>query len=205
MKSAKPKNSNTRPARRRIGLLGGSFNPAHEGHLHVSQQALALLGLDEVWWLVSPQNPLKPESEMAPLRDRLDDARHMAQGQAQIQVTAIEAELGTRYTVDTLEALGQRYPDNDFVLLVGADILEELHRWHHWERLFQIVPIAVFARKPYSLRALSGPAAQRFARFRIPEDEGTALAGREPPAWVFLHIREHPASATEIRAAHKTG
>lgn len=193
-----------RPGRRRVGLLGGSFNPAHEGHLYISRQALALLALDEVWWLVSPQNPLKPLADMAPLDERLAEARRIAGGQPELKVSALEEELGTRYTVDTAEALRARYPDTDFVLLVGADILEELPRWRRWERLFHILPIAVFARKPYSLRALSGPAAQRFAQFRIAEDEAPTLAGRAPPAWIFLHIREHPASATTIRAARKT-
>jgi nicotinate-nucleotide adenylyltransferase len=194
-------NPASKPGRRRVGLLGGSFNPAHAGHLHVSQQALRLLELDEVWWLVSPQNPLKPETGMAPLQDRMSDARRIARGDPEISVTDIEAALGTIYTVDTLEALRQRHPSADFVLLAGADIFEELPRWRRWEEVFQTVPIAVFARKPYSLKALSGMAAQRFARFRIPEEEASALAGRAPPAWVFLHIREHPASATAIRAA----
>lgn len=192
-------------ARRRVGLLGGSFNPAHEGHLHISRLALELLALDEVWWLVSPQNPLKPEAGMAPLDARLAEAQRLAEDQPEIKISALEEELGTRYTVDTAEALRARCPDTDFVLLVGADILEELPRWRQWERLFRILPIAVFARKPYSLRALSGPAAQRFAEFRIAEEEAPTLAGRPPPAWVFLHIAEHPASATAIRAARKTG
>lgn len=191
--------------RRRVGLLGGSFNPAHEGHLHISRLALELLVLDEVWWLVSPQNPLKPEAGMAPLDARLTEAQRLAEDRPEIKISALEQELGTRYTVDTAKALRARYPDTDFVLLVGADILEELPRWRKWERLFHILPIAVFARKPYSLRALSGPAAQRFAEFRIAEEEAPTLVGRPPPAWVFLHIAEHPASATAIRAAHKTG
>lgn len=189
--------------RRSVGLLGGSFNPAHEGHLYVSRQALDLLGLDEVWWLVSPQNPLKPGMGMAPLEERMERAGAVASQNACIRVTAIEADLGTQYTVDTVLALRERHPELDFVLLVGADILEELPRWHRWERLFQLVPIAVFARKPYSLNALSGQAAQRFADFRMAEEEARKLAGREPPVWVFLHIREHPASATAIRAARK--
>ena len=205
MESGERDNDRNRPARRRVGLLGGSFNPAHAGHLHISREALALLGLDEVWWLVSPQNPLKPESDMAPLAERLAEARDVARDQAEIKVSAMEEELGTRYTVDTVEALRARHRDTDFVLLAGADILEELPRWRQWERLFHILPIAVFARKPYSSRALSGPAAQRFAEFRLAEDEAPLLAGHPPPAWMFLHIREHPASATAIRAARKTG
>ena len=205
MGTGETSNSEREPGNRRVGLLGGSFNPAHAGHLHISQQALKLLGLDEVWWLVSPQNPLKSEAGMTALRDRLDEARRIAHDQRQILVTAVEAELVTRYTVDTLDALRQHYPDIDFVLLAGADILEELPRWRDWERVFQTVPIAVFARKPYTLTVLSGLAARRFAQFRIPEEEASTLSGRTPPAWVFLHIREHPASATAIRAARKTG
>lgn len=205
MKTTLNRNPDTRPDRRRIGLLGGSFNPAHEGHLHVSRQALKLLGLDEIWWLVSPQNPLKPEAGMAPLHDRLAGASEITRGQPDIHVTDIEAELGTIYTVDTLEGLRKRHPDISFVLLVGADILEELPRWRGWERIFQTVPIAVFARKPYTLAALSGLAAKRFSQFRIPEEGAFTLAGRTTPAWVFLHIREHPASATAIRAARKSG
>jgi nicotinate-nucleotide adenylyltransferase len=193
------------PGGRRIGLLGGSFNPAHAGHFHISQQALKLLALDEIWWLVSPQNPLKPEAGMAPLPERMAEARQITRDQPEISVTDIEAELGTIYTADTLSELRKRHAHTDFVLLAGADILEELPQWRDWEMIFQTVPIAVFARKPYTLQALSGLAARRFAQFRIPEEEASTLAGRTPPAWVFLHIREHPASATAIRAARKTG
>lgn len=205
MAMGKKSDRSTPQERRRVGLLGGSFNPAHDGHLHISTSAVALLRLDEVWWIVSPQNPLKPETDMAPLASRLAEARRVAAGRAEIRVTAIEEELGTRYTVDTMEALRKRHPEIDFVLLAGADILEELPRWHRWERLFGIVPIAIFARKPYSSGALSGPAAQRFAEFRLAEEEAPALAGHKPPAWIFLHIEEHPASASAIRAARKTG
>lgn len=184
--------------RRRIGLLGGSFNPAHAGHVHISKAALARLGLHEVWWLVSPQNPLKPETGMAPLADRLAAARSLIRDR-RIRATCIEERLGTRYTVDTVAALRRRCPGTLFVWLIGADNLLELPRWHRWTDLFGRVPIAVFARRPYSLRALSGLAAQRFARYRVREGAAAALAGRKPPAWVFLHCRAHPASATAIR------
>lgn len=188
------------PANRRVrvGLLGGSFNPAHEGHLYISRDALKRLRLDEVWWLVSPQNPLKPERGMASLGRRVREARAVARDPG-IRVTCIEARLGTRFTVDTIAALRRRYPKIRFVWLVGADNLAQMPRWRRWETVFRRVPIAVFARKPYSLRALSGPAAQRFARWRIAERAAGTLAGRIPPAWVFLHIRVHPASATAIR------
>jgi len=185
---------------RRVGLLGGSFNPAHDGHRHVSLLALKRLGLDAVWWLVSPQNPLKPESGMAPLADRLARARAVAR-HPRIRPTDIETRLGTRYTVDTVLALRRRWPHIRFVWLIGADNLLQLPRWHRWDMLFRLVPIAVFARHPYSLRALSGSAARRFATSRLPERVVRTLAGREPPAWAFLHIRVHPASATAIREA----
>ena len=189
--------------RRRIGLLGGSFNPAHEGHLHISRLALRRLGLDEVWWLVSPQNPLKPERGMAPLQDRLAAARVLARGH-RIRVTDIEARLGTRYTVDTVAALRRRCSGARFVWLIGADILPELPRWRRWRELFRAVPIAVFARRPYSLEALSGQAARRFARYRVAERAAETLAGRKPPVWTFLRGKEHPASATVIRVSRKS-
>lgn len=166
--------------------------------MHISRLALKRLRLDEVWWLVSPQNPLKPEAGMAPLEERLALARSLARDR-RIRVTDIEARLGTRYTVDTVAGLRRRCPGSRFVWLVGADILLELPRWYRWRDLFKSVPIAVFAREPYSLRALSGLAARRFARFRISERAARALAGQDPPAWAFLHGRVHPASATAIR------
>ncbi len=187
-----------RGGRRRIGLLGGSFNPAHEGHRQVSLTALRRLRLDEVWWVVSPQNPLKPGAGMASFADRMAAARALA-GDPRIRVTDIEDRLGTRYTIDTVDALQRACPGTRFVLLVGADILEQLPRWRRWDSLFCRVAIAVFARTPYSFNALAGIAAHRFARFRIAEAAAGTLAGRTPPAWTFLHGRTHPASATSIR------
>lgn len=186
----------------RIGLLGGSFNPAHAGHLYVSLVALRRLGLDEVWWLVSPQNPLKPERGMAPIDERMRLARAAARDR-RIRVTDIEARLGTRFSIDTVRALRRRHRGTRFVWLIGADNLAQMPRWRRWETLFRLVPIAVFARKPYSLWALSGPAARRFARWRLPEGAACTLAGHRPPAWVFLHVRDHPASATAIREARR--
>ena len=174
--------------------------PPLDGHLHISLVALRRLGLDEVWWLVSPQNPLKPERGMASLDERMHAARAMARDR-RIRITDLEARLGTRFSVDTVRALRRRHRGTRFVWLIGADNLAQMSRWRHWEALFRLVPIAVFARKPYSLRALSGPAARRFARWRLPERAAYALAGHRPPAWVFLHIRDHPASATAIREA----
>ncbi|GIK99428.1 MAG: putative nicotinate-nucleotide adenylyltransferase [Alphaproteobacteria bacterium] len=192
---------------RRIGLLGGSFNPAHEAHREISLTALARLGLDEVWWLVSPQNPLKPVAGMAPLPQRLSEARRVAR-HPRIRVTGIEARLGTTYTADTIDALKRRFPALSFVWLMGADNLIQIDRWQGWQRIFHAVPVAVFARPSYCFRALTAKAAQRFARNRLPEHQGRLLARRRPPSWVFVHGRLNPISASAIRArrgAEETG
>jgi nicotinate-nucleotide adenylyltransferase len=184
----------------RVGLLGGSFNPAHDGHVHVSAQAMKRLGLDAVWWLVSPQNPMKPESGMAPFADRLAGAQEIASRHPGIVATDLEDRLGTRFTADTLEALVRAFPGVAFVWLMGADNLAQLPRWRRWAAIFGAVPVAVFDRAPYSLRALAGQAAKRFARHRVAERAAGRLPGMAPPAWVFLHTPLHPASASEIRA-----
>lgn len=183
----------------RIGLLGGSFNPAHDGHRHISLFALQRLGLDAVWWLVSPQNPLKPEEGMAPFAERFASAAAVA-NHPQIRVFDIESQMGTRYTVDTLQGLNRRFPRNKFVWLMGADNLVQLPRWRAWTRMFESVPVAVFARPGFSRRSLSGAAAHRYARYRVSDRDAASLADRDAPAWVYLHIPMHPASATEIRA-----
>lgn len=184
----------------RVGLLGGSFNPAHQGHRHISQMALKRLGLDAVWWLVSPQNPLKEAAGMAPLAERVATARRVA-ADSRIQVSDLESELGTRYTVDTVEALKNRFPDHRFVWVVGADILAEMHRWREWRRLFRSVAIAVLARPTYSSRALSSRAARRFARWQVSPARARQLADMAPPAWAYLRTPVHTASATRIREA----
>ncbi len=186
--------------RRRIGLLGGSFNPAHEGHLHISRAALRALRLDEVWWMVSPQNPLKPTEGMAELDRRVGAATDMAAHEKRIHVTDIECRFGTRYTADTLKRLKHSYSDISFVWLMGADNLLQIHRWHRWTQIFDTVPVAVFGRPGYSFRATSCVAARRFARDRWPQAAAMRLADAALPAWVFLKIREHPESATRIRA-----
>jgi nicotinate-nucleotide adenylyltransferase len=182
----------------RVGLLGGSFNPAHDGHRHISLEAHKSLQLDEVWWLVSPQNPLKEIDDMAPMATRLSEARHVAHS-PHIRVTDIESKLDTLYTVDTVAALKSRFADTRFVWLMGADNLLQMPQWRDWETLFRSVPIAIFTRSSYSRKALAGVAAQQFSEFRIPERAATELVDRTPPAWVFLHISPHPASATRIR------
>lgn len=186
--------------RQRIGLLGGSFNPAHEGHLYISLEALKRLRLDAVWWLVSPQNPLKTADEMAPLAARAAQARKMAR-HPRIRVTTIEARLGARYTVDTVARLKQECPGARFVWLMGADNLAQMPQWRRWTQIFNTVSIAVFARETYDFKALAGIAAHRYRANRLPAERAASLADRTPPAWTYLPLRWHPAAATDIRSS----
>ncbi len=188
----------------RIGILGGSFNPAHEGHLHISRLAIRKLGLDQLWWMVSPQNPLKSGDDMAPLAERLASARAMARD-PRIVVTDIESHLGTRYTAMTLRALTAAFPRARLVWIMGADNLEQIPRWQKWTFIFRTVPVAVFDRATYSFRALASKAAHRFGRFRVRSRDAGVIFGRKPPAWVYFHTPLHPASASEIRARQKRG
>ncbi len=190
------------PPGARIGLLGGSFNPAHEGHRQISLEALKRLGLDEVWWLVSPQNPLKPLAGMAPLESRLARAHTLAR-HPRIRVTGIEGRLASHYTADTLRALTRRFPRVRFVWLMGADNLVQLTKWKDWREIFHIVAVAVFDRPSYSLRAVAAGAARRFARYRLDEKQARGLAGHTPPAWVFVHSRLNTLSATQLRARRR--
>ena len=184
---------------RAVGLLGGSFNPAHAGHVHISRLALRRLKLDEVWWLVSPQNPLKLARGMAPLAERLAGAQALLDGEARITATDLEAQMGTRYTLDTLVALKARHPDVRFVWLIGADNLAQMHRWRGWREIFRTVPIAVFPRAPYSLGALGSRAARHFKAARLPHTQARRLARCRPPAWVFVNAPLHGESATRLR------
>jgi len=182
--------------RLRVGLLGGSFNPAHDGHLHISRMALKRLGLDQVWWLVSPQNPLKSTKDMGSLRERLA-AAHLQAKDNRVIVTDVERRLGTTRTYATLRRLMRHFPRIAFVWLMGADNLAQMPRWSRWTRLFHMVRVAVFDRSPYSYRALASAAALRYARSRR---EGRKLWNGHLPAWSYLAIRRHKASATALRA-----
>ncbi len=183
-----------------VGLLGGSFNPAHGGHRHISVEALRRLGLDAVWWLVSPQNPLKIADGMAPLAVRLAAATAVAH-HPRIVATDVEVRLGTRFAVDTVAALQRRHPDTRFIWLMGADNLVQFHAWSRWRALAARVPIAVFARPGYIHDALTAPATAWFGRRR----HASAVARRwrewRLPAIVVLDIRLSPLSATAIRRA----
>lgn len=185
---------------RRIGLLGGSFNPAHGGHRRISLAALEALGLDEVWWLVSPGNPLKPKEGMAPLAPRVASAQRMAE-RAPIRVTAIERDLGTRYTVDTLRALARRYPKIRFVWIMGSDNLAQFHRWRDWRVIARTMPIAVVTRPGYDATALASPAMAWLRRYRVPAASFRTRGEWSAPALVILRFDPDPRSATAIRLA----
>ena len=182
----------------RIGLLGGSFNPAHQAHRHISLIALRSLRLDAVWWLVSPQNPLKSSDGMATLERRIEKAREVAD-HPDILVSAPEAALGSRYTIDTLDKIAGAFPQARLVWLMGGDSLAAFHLWRRWREIAKRLPIAVVARPGYTVRALSSPAALALAAARQDETRAAQLADMKPPAWVFLRERLDPTSATAIR------
>ena len=185
---------------KKTGLLGGSFNPAHRGHRAISIAAARALGLDEVWWLVSPGNPLKPAEGMAPLEARFHSAARAAR-RAPMKVTAIERELGTRYTVDTIRALRRRYPGREFVWLMGADNLAQFHFWKEWRKIATLLPIAVVGRPGYDALAHSARAMGWLRRFVRPACQARHWTKWRPPALVLLKLPPDPTSATALRAA----
>ncbi|WP_089173599.1 nicotinate-nucleotide adenylyltransferase [Bosea sp. AS-1] len=181
-----------------IGLFGGSFNPAHDGHRLASLTALRRLQLDKVWWLVTPGNPLKDNTRLPPLPERIRQARSVANS-ARIHVTGIEARLRTRYTADTLRALKRRCPGVRFVWIMGSDNLASFHRWNEWRAIARMMPIAIIDRPGSTHSAMASPAANWLSRWRIPESQAATLARTEPPAWVFLHGRRSALSSTMLR------
>ncbi|EYD77405.1 Nicotinate-nucleotide adenylyltransferase [Rubellimicrobium mesophilum DSM 19309] len=181
-----------------MGLLGGSFDPPHEGHVRISEAAMARLGLDWVWWVVSPGNPLKKEGP-APLARRIAAARALI-GNPRIKVTDIEARFGTRYTAETLARLRRLRPDVRFVWIMGSDNLAQLHQWRDWRHIMEGVPVAVMARPGKKLSARFAPAARAYRGAQLNESEARGLARREPPAWVVLNLPLSTASSTAIRA-----
>ncbi len=182
------------------GILGGSFNPAHGGHRRITRFAQAALGLDEVWWLVSPGNPLKPKAGMAPLAARLASARRQAR-RAPIRVSAIERELGTRYTIDTLRHIMRRWPKRRFVWLMGSDNLAQFARWRDWRGIARLMPIAVIARPGYNSAALASPAMAWLGRFRVAPASFCNRTRWSAPALVYLHFDPDSRSASVIRSA----
>lgn len=185
----------------RVGLLGGSFNPAHAGHLHVAQLAMRRLRLDQVWLLVSPGNPLKSTDGMAPFAARLASAAHISDGR-RVVACGIEAALRTRYTVDTLRLLIKRFPCVRFVWIMGSDILEQLPRWRRWTDITRRLPFVVLPRPSYTHRALAGLAAHRLRRARRPPRQAPLLPDLLA-GWIFLPAKQNTLSATAIRQAAK--
>ena len=184
----------------KTGLLGGSFNPAHRGHRRLSLNAMRALGLDEIWWMVSPGNPLKPTQGMASFEARFASARAAARG-ARIRVTGIERELGTRYTADTLRAVRHRFPERQFIWLMGADNLAQLHLWREWRNIATLLPIAVVSRPGYDAPAHSARAMGWLRGFVRPAAQARNWTRWRPPALVLLPLPPDPTSATALRAA----
>ena len=182
----------------RVGLFGGSFNPAHEGHAHVAETARRRLKLDKVVWLVSPQNPLKSSHETADLTTRLASARAHAKTRGMV-VSDAESRIGSQYTIETVRVLQARYPRVKFVWIMGADSLASFHRWRGWTQLMREIPVAVVSRPWIALKARASPAARRFARFRKPSSQAALLPDMTPPAWVFLGAPFNFHSSTVLR------
>ena len=184
----------------RIGLFGGSFNPAHYGHYSVALYALKTLELDWVWWMVSPQNPLKDPSETGEYASRLAYTKTVAR-HPRFQVTDIEKQMASRTTAQTLRGIQPLLKRGKFVWIMGADSFANLHRWHDWLDIAETLPLAVLARPGFSLRALGGPAATRFSEAQLPTAAAPKLAGMKPPAWCFIPMPLRPESSTAIRMA----
>lgn len=182
-----------------IGLLGGSFDPAHSGHAHITREALKRFGLDQVWWLVSPGNPLKARGP-APIEARIDRARAVI-AHPRVQVTGIEARLGTRYTAQTVKGLQRLYPSTRFVWLMGADNLAQFHLWQDWQQIMNAVPVGVLARPGERISARMSRAASLYAPYRIPGRYSVALARAEAPAWCFVNVPMMDVSSSAIREA----
>ncbi len=182
----------------KIGLLGGSFNPAHEGHLEISLTALERLGLDYVWWLVSPGNPLKSDNDMATFEARSKSAEKII-NDPRIIVSDIENKLNTRYTVDTLIKLKEIHPEHHFIWLMGADNLAQFDQWKDWQIIANTVPFAIFNRPRYCKSSLNSIAAQHLENYRIDEKDADRLYNIKPPAWVYCFDNKNPLSSTEIR------
>jgi len=181
-----------------IGLLGGSFDPPHAGHLHISREALKRFGLDRLWWLVSPGNPLKRWGP-APLAERMAAARALID-HPRITVTDFEARAGTRYTAATLAALMQAYPGVRFVWLMGADNLAQFHLWQDWRRIIETVPVGVLARPGQRISARMSPAARIYDQARIAGEHAQGLGRAIAPAWCFVNVPMMDISSTRLRA-----
>ena len=182
----------------RVGLLGGSFNPAHEGHREISLTALRLLQLDFVWWLVTPGNPQKDSASYAAFEARMAAAKRCAD-HPRILISDFEREHGLSYSAGTIEALLTRFPATKFVWMIGADNLTSFHTWRNWQRIAASLPLAIFNRPGHDISALSAPAAQALEPYRLPVSRARSLAGRKAPAWVYFNRTQNISSSTAIR------
>jgi nicotinate-nucleotide adenylyltransferase len=185
----------------RVGLMGGSFNPPHAGHAQVSEIARKRLGLDQVWWLVTPGNPLKANNGLPSLESRMAACRKLA-NPAHTRISGVEREIGTAFTAETLSYLRRRYPTVQFVWIMGADNLASFHRWQQWRRIAATMPIAVVNRPGWHLKALSSPAARALANHRVAEARAARVVGSGAPAWALLHGPLSPLSSTGLRNGH---
>lgn len=183
-----------------VGLFGGSFNPPHQGHLLVAEIALRRLGLDQLWWLVTPGNPLKNKTELAPLEQRLEACEALARD-PRIKVTAFEKSLGTSYTARTLEFIRVRNPQARFIWIMGADNLAGFHRWQRWQKIATTFPIAVIDRPGSTLAYLSSKMARTFDYARVDEEDAGVLWQKRAPAWTFIHGPRSTLSSSALRAA----
>lgn len=190
-------------AGRRVGLYGGSFNPGHDGHLHVAIEALKRLPLDGIWFMVSPGNPLKDSADMAPFDARYQSAQELADMHPKLAVTDIEARIGSRYTAETVDTLVGLFPRTQFLWMMGADNLAQFDQWYRWQDIMAQLPVAVFDRPAYSVSGFAGKMARRFASAQVPShkllSQSGARLGVKTPRWSFIRMPRHPASATDIR------
>lgn len=186
-----------------IGLLGGTFNPAHKGHLYISEEALKRLGLSQVWWLVSPGNPLKSKEDEITFAERFSSAKQMAEN-PKIKVLDIEKKLSTRYSIDTILKLKKKFPEHKFIWLMGADNLISFHKWKKWQKIFSEIDIAVFDRSDYFYKAISGKAGAKMAKSRaINLKNLREMGNRKTHKWCYVTIRKMEISSSQIRKIPK--
>ncbi len=186
----------------RIGLLGGSFNPAHKGHIYISNTAIKFFNLNEVWWIISPQNPLKSDQIIPSLKERIDYSRKITVGN-RIRVQSLEERFHTKYTYHTIKKILQCYPGSKFLWLMGADNLAQINLWHSWSKIFNLIPIAVFNREGYSKAVMNSVAAYFYKNNLYNKQNISKILSQKTPVWTFLRIRKHPSSSTKIRKNNK--